>query len=87
MTDLELRRIIVAVVAAAAVTWAAATSDLSPVKPKPDRPVLKLLARVARLGLWVAAFAEPQPASAEGLVYHAGYDEHGQRILDSGKGW
>jgi hypothetical protein len=86
MTETQ-RTILVAVVLSAAVTWAAATSDLSPVKPKQDRPVLRLLARVARLGLWVATFAEPQPAAADGLVYHAGYDEHGQRILDHGKGW
>jgi len=87
MTDIEFRKILVAVALSAAVTWAAATSDLSPLKPQQDRPVLRLLARVARLGLWVAMFAEPQPAATDGLVYHAGYDEHGQRILDHGKGW
>lgn len=29
--------------------------------PMTDRPVLRLLVRVAKLGLWALAFAEPAP--------------------------
>ena len=87
MKELD-KKLVVAVVLAVAVTWCAATSEYSPIKPRPDRPVLRLIQRLARMGLWVAMFAEPAPSSSEGLVYHAqAYDEQGQRILDSGKGW
>lgn len=35
---------------------------INPFVPKrPDRPVLKLLSRMARLGLWVMVFADPPP--------------------------
>lgn len=87
MKELD-KRLVVAVVLAVAVTWCAATSDYSPVKPKADRPVLRLVQRLARVGLWFAMFAEPAPSSSEGMVYHAqAYDERGERILDHGKGW
>lgn len=87
MKELD-KRLVVAVVLAVAVTWCAATSDYSPLKPRPERPVLRFIQRLARAGLWVMWCAEPAPQDADGLVYHAqAYDEHGQRILDSGKGW
>ena len=35
----------------------------NPFKPQKERPFLKFLAKVARLGLWVTAFADPPPAS------------------------
>lgn len=35
---------------------------INPFVPKrPDRPVLNLLSRMARLGLWVMVFADPPP--------------------------
>jgi hypothetical protein len=34
---------------------------LHPFSPYPNRPVLRLLSRVAKLGLWVAAFCDPPP--------------------------
>jgi len=84
----EYKEFAVVVALAVAVTWFAATSDYSPVKPRPDRPVLRLIQRLARVGLWVAMFAETAPQTPEGLVYHAqAYDEKGERILDHGKGW
>jgi hypothetical protein len=88
MTNADLRKISIAVMVAVAVTWCAATSDYSPIKPKPDRPVLRFLAKVAKLGLWVMWAAEPQPQPTENLVYHAqAYDKDGNRVLDHGKGW
>lgn len=88
MSNNDLRKISIAVLVAMAVTWCAATSDYSPVKPKPDRPVLRLIQRLARVGLWVMWCADPAPMPQENLVYHAQqYDEHGQRVLDHGKGW
>jgi len=88
MTNSDLRKISIAVLVAVAVTWCAATSDYSPIKPKPDRPVLRLIQRLARVGLWVMWAAEPQPPANENLVYHAqAYDREGNRVLDHGKGW
>lgn len=34
---------------------------VNPFHPKKDRPVARFLARIAKLGLWVAVFAEPMP--------------------------
>ncbi|MBM4022161.1 MAG: hypothetical protein FJ284_07960 [Planctomycetes bacterium] len=35
---------------------------INPFVPKrPDRPVARFLARLAKMGLWLAVFAEPQP--------------------------
>lgn len=38
-------------------------SPVNPFVPQNDRPVLTFLRKLAKLGLWVAVFAEPQPAS------------------------
>lgn len=87
MSKQEMRTLSIAVLVAVAVTWCAATSDYSPVKPAPDRPVLRLIKRIARVGLWVMLCAEPSPPSPN-LVYHAqAYDKDGNRVLDHGKGW
>jgi len=88
MTNADLRKISIAVLVAVAATWCAATSDYSPIKPQPERPVLRLLQRLARVGLWVMWAAEPQPQPTENLVYHAqAFDKDGNRVLDHGKGW
>lgn len=34
---------------------------INPFHPQPQRPVIKFLARLAKLGLWVTVFAEPRP--------------------------
>ena len=88
MTNSDLRKISIAVLVAVAATWCAATSDYSPIKPQPERPVLRLLQRLARVGLWVMWAAEPQPQPTDNLVYHAqAFDKDGNRVLDHGKGW
>lgn len=38
---------------------------INPFVPKHDRPVLRFLSKVAKLGLWVAVFAEPAPQPVE----------------------
>jgi hypothetical protein len=88
MNNRDLRMISVSVIVAAAVTWAAATSDYSPIKPKPasDRPILRLVQRLARLGLWVMWAADPPPTE-EFYVVHARVDEDGNRIINHGRGW
>jgi hypothetical protein len=87
MSKDDIRKISIAVIVAVAITWCAATSDYSPIKPKPDRPVLRLIQRLARVGLWVMWCAEPPPPSPN-MVYHAqAYDRDGNRVIDNAKGW
>jgi hypothetical protein len=86
MTQREIQTAVVVGLVAVTLTWWAATSDYSPVKPEPQRPVLRLLARLAKAGLWMMAFAEPPP-SEQAYVVHARVDADGHRILNHGQGW
>jgi hypothetical protein len=86
MTRREIQSALVVGIVAVMLTWWAATSDYSPVKPEPSRPVLRFVQRLARLGLWTMMFV--QPASAEqAYVVHARVDEDGNRVLNHGQGW
>ena len=70
--------------------WWLASSSSSPVAPdRPaDRPVLRAIARVAKMFLWVALAAEKPPASdTKTYVVHARVDENGNPILDHARGW
>lgn len=86
MTNRELRLVSITVLVAAAVTWAAATSDYSPIKPEQDRPVLRFLARIAKTGLWVMMFAEPAPTD-QSYVVQSRVDSDGHRVINHGQGW
>jgi hypothetical protein len=87
MSKDDIRKVFIAVLVAVGVTWCAATSDYSPIKPQRERPVLRLIQRLARVGLWVMWCAEPPPPSAN-MVYHAQqYDRDGHRVVDNAKGW
>jgi hypothetical protein len=86
MTKREIQTAVVVGLVAVMLTWWAATSDYSPVKPEPSRPVLRLIQRLARLGLWTMMFVEPPPAE-QAYVVHARVDEHGHRVLNHGQGW
>jgi hypothetical protein len=49
---------------------------INPFHPKPDRPVARFIARLAKLGLWITVFAEPQPKQHQeykstGMVCHS----------------
>ena len=87
MTKREIQTAVVVALVAVMLTWWAATSDYSPVKPEPNRPVLRLVQRLARLGLWAMMFAEPPPAEPQHYVVHARVDEHGHRVINHGQGW
>lgn len=68
------------------VGWWAATSPMSPVAPK-DRPVLRFLSRVARLGLWVMFVADQPPVETKTYIVHSRVDEDGNKVLNHGEGW
>jgi hypothetical protein len=86
MTQREIQTAVVVGLVAVMLTWWAATSDYSPVKPEPQRPVLRFVQRLARLGLWAMMFAE-QPPAEQAYVVHARVDADGHRILNHGQGW
>ena len=86
MTKREMQTAVVVALVAVMLTWWAATSDYSPVKPEPSRPVLRLVQRLARLGLWAMMFAEPPPAEPQHYVVHARVDENGHRVINHGQG-
>lgn len=87
MTKREIQSAVVVGLVAVMLTWWAATSDYSPVKPEPSRPVLRLIQRLARLGLWTMMFVEPAPAEQPQYVVHARVDEDGHRVINHGQGW
>ncbi len=87
MTRREIQSALVVGLVAVMLTWWAATSDYSPVKPEPARPVLRLIQRLARLGLWAMMFAEQPPAEQPQYVVHARVDEDGHRVINHGQGW
>jgi hypothetical protein len=87
MTKREIQSALVVGLVAVMLTWWAATSDYSPVKPEPSRPVLRFIQRIARLGLWAMMFAEQPPAEQPQYVVHARVDEDGNRVLNHGEGW
>lgn len=43
---------------------------------QPDRPVLRLLVKAARWGLWLAAFAEPEPPQPRYHALDEGHIDH-----------
>jgi hypothetical protein len=86
MTQREIQTAVVVGLVAVMLTWWSATSDYSPVKPEPQRPVLRFVQRLARLGLWAMMFAE-QPPAEQAYVVHARVDADGHRVLNHGQGW
>jgi hypothetical protein len=58
---------------------------LNPFSPKPQRPVIKFLARLAKLGLWVTVFAEPQPLPPE--KQYAARHADGRAMICHAEGW
>lgn len=80
----DKRMVLVAVVAFAAAWFVANGRDggviPNPFVPaKPDRPVLRFIAKVAKTFLWVAVFAEPKPSEHRHHVVQARpeYLDHG----------
>lgn len=55
--------------------------------PKPDRPVLSLIAKLARTLLWLALLGEETEPDESVQVVHARCDENGNPLLDHGRGW
>lgn len=60
-------------------------TPINPFHPKPDRPILRLVQRLAKLGLWVAIFADPPPRPVEQQYAAAHHD--GRAMICHAEGW
>ena len=83
----DIRLLVIAGILGCALGWFAATSPASPIRPAPDRPVLRFLAKLARTGLWVMMFAEPPPQETKTYIVHARVDEDGHPVINHARGW
>jgi hypothetical protein len=77
------RLTVVASIVCLALGWWLATSPESPVRPDPtpDRPVLRFLAKVAKLGLWVMLAGEEPPTTVNHIA------QHGPHTINHAEGW
>ena len=88
MTDTQKKAAVAGILVIAA-TWWLATDPASPIRPtppRPERPVLRFLGKVAviaaRLGLTAAFFMEPSPADADEVqISHAAIGADGHQAL------
>lgn len=58
---------------------------VNPFNPRPQRPFLKLVSRLAKLGLWVTVFAEPPPRPVEQQYAAAHCDD--RAMVCHAEGW
>jgi hypothetical protein len=77
----------VAIVAALIIAGGVWFSTVPAIQPKKERPVLKFLAKVAKLGLWVMLAHSGTPKEVPVYAEVHGTDANGHRILDHGRGW
>lgn len=86
------KNVALAAVVAFGLAWFVATNTTDSIVPnpfvpqRPDRPVLKFIAKVAKTFLWVAVFAEPRPAVPT-YRDHAAIGPDGHQVLNHGEGW
>lgn len=85
------KKLVMVAVAAFAFAWFVSHTDNgiipNPFVPqRPDRPVLKFIAKVAKTFLWVAVFAEPKPQHGHHAhhVVQAGVGPDGAEYLEHG---
>lgn len=85
------KRMILVAAAAFALAFFVAQGGSSPIPnpfapARPDRPVLKLIARAAKSLLWIAVFAEEKPADPQ-YNAHAAVDSSGHQLINHAEGW
>lgn len=83
----DMRLLVMAGIVGIALGWFAGTSPSSPIRPnpKPDRPVLRFIAKVAKVALWALVAAEPPPP--QHAVVHARIGHDGHQVLNHSEGW
>lgn len=89
---MDRKTLAIVVVCLAAGYWLA-SSPSSPVPapaPQPDRPVLRMIAKLAKTFLWVALVAEPAPAeptSDHRAARGPAIGDDGYPLVDHARGW
>ncbi len=58
---------------------------VNPFNPRPQRPFLNLISRLAKIGLWVTVFAEPPPRPVEQQYAAAHCDD--RTMVCHAEGW
>lgn len=58
---------------------------VNPFNPRPQRPFLNLISRLAKIGLWVTVFAEPPPRPVEQQYAAAHCDD--RTMICHAEGW
>ena len=91
MSDSQKKLAVAAVIVVAATWWLATAPDspLRPEPPRPNRPVLRFIAKVAgvaaRFGLTALLFAEPAPDADEVPLAHAVVGTDGHLVLSNAR--
>jgi hypothetical protein len=91
MSDAQKKLAVAAVIVVAATWWLATAPDspLRPEPPRPNRPVLRFIAKVAgvaaRFGLTALLFAEPSPDADEVQLAHAVVGTDGHLVLSNAR--
>ena len=83
MSAMSNRNTVIVIAVVVALWYSSANHQPTP--PKPDRPVLSFVARVARLALWLGLYADPPPETTP--QQYAARDIHGHRSLRNAEGW
>jgi hypothetical protein len=91
MSDSQKKLAFAAIIVVAATWWLATApeSPLRPEPPRPNRPVLRFIAKVAgvaaRFGLTALLFAEPAPDADEVPLAHAVVGTDGHLVLSNAR--
>lgn len=88
MTKKQQQCAIVAGVVCVVMGWWLATSPASPLHHKEhERPVLKVIAKVAKGLMWFMLVAEKPQQDQRVCAVHARVDSQGNPVLNHGEGW
>lgn len=86
------KQLAAAAIVLVAITWWLATDPSSPIRPeppKPDRPVVRFLVKVARvaakIGLTAMFFCEPAPHADEMQLVRTTYGADGYQQLENAR--
>jgi hypothetical protein len=91
MSDSQKKLAVAAVIVVASTWWLATAPDspLRPEPPRPNRPVLRFIAKVAgvaaRFGLTALLFAEPAPDADVVQLAHAVVGTDGHLVLSNAR--
>lgn len=87
---MDRKTLAIVVVCLAAGYWLASSPSSPLPKPQPDRPVVRAIARMAKLFLWAALVAEPapeEPTPEHRAARGPAIGDDGYPLVDHARGW